>query len=62
MFAPGTNMRESLTCCHVELGEMDQKDQALAVLIHESHGRIAQKDLIDHGLIHEIHKIHAKRS
>jgi hypothetical protein len=41
---------------------MDQKDQALAVLIHESHGSMAQKDLMDQSLIHEIHEIHAKSS
>jgi hypothetical protein len=42
--------------------QMDQKDQALAVLIHESHNDIDQKDLMDQSLIHEIHKIHAKSS
>jgi hypothetical protein len=41
---------------------IDQKDQDLTVLIHESHNEIAQKDLIDQGLIHEIYKIHAKSS
>jgi hypothetical protein len=62
MFALDANMRESLTCRHVKLGKMDQKDQALAVLIHESHGSIAQKNLMDQSLIHEIHEIHAKSS
>jgi hypothetical protein len=62
MFALGVNMRENLTCRHVKLGKIDQKDQALAVLIHESHGSMAQKDLIDQSLIHEIYEIHAKSS
>jgi hypothetical protein len=55
-------MQVSLTYRHVKLSKMDQKDQAWAVLIHESHGSIAQKDLIDQSLIHEIHEIHAKNS
>jgi hypothetical protein len=62
MFALGANMRESLTCCHDNLGKMDQKDQVLAALIHESHGSMAQEDLMDQSLIHEIRGIHAKRS
>jgi hypothetical protein len=41
---------------------MDQKDQALTALIHKSHGKVVQKDLIDQSLIHEIHEIHAKSS
>jgi hypothetical protein len=55
-------MRGNLTCRYAKLGEMDQEDQALAVLIHESHGCIAQKDLMDQSLIYEIHEIHTKSS
>jgi hypothetical protein len=39
---------------------VDQKDRDLAVLIYESHGRVAQIDLIDQNQIREIHEIHAK--
>jgi hypothetical protein len=55
-------MEVSLTYRHVKLGKMDQKDQDLAALIHESYSRVVQIDLMDQNEIHEIHEIHAKSS
>jgi hypothetical protein len=60
MFTLDANTQVGLACRHVQLGKMDQKDQALAVLIHGSHGSITQEDLIDQDLIHEIYEIHVK--